>query len=219
MTQVDSKLHRETIELGTKFDQHANALKAKSDHRCFFTWSHGYITKKIGQHISLFNKPNDLMRLNKLFANDFLRTLPDSPHGDWVKAYKVCKGVMTAREAGFVHNMIHAQYGFELCAGCMAKVHINQDLKNALKKEQNVDAQDYGNVLILVNEGHFYAEKQLRGKLGATFAVMGQVPVMKFLKTSAERWRNDAWTQVMKTSVPKPTKDFATRYMRADGRG
>ena len=39
-----------------------------------------------------------------------------------------------------------------------AKVHISQDLRDALIQVKDVDSQDYGNILVFVLEGHLYAE-------------------------------------------------------------
>ena len=50
----------------------------------------------------------------------------------------------------------------ETCGACMANVHIRRDLRDALRKVRDVDPQDYGNILVLVNEGNLLAEIHLR---------------------------------------------------------
>lgn len=217
MATVDQQLMAQTLTLINQFDQAAARLEKAKDTRVFFTWSHGYITKKIYKCITLFNNPNSLLRLNLLFATDFIRAISGQPHGKWGNAFDACSGVKNVRDAGFVGEVFYRGGSFEICAACMAKVHINQDLKNALLKEKEVDDQDYGNVLILVNEGHFYAEKKLRGTGRATVFVMATILATKELKMSAELWRNQAFQEAYGRDVPKPTEDFGRKYREMTG--
>jgi hypothetical protein len=62
------------------------------DLRIFFTFAHGYITKKIGRHVELFANPNALMRLNDSFATTYLNAMNGAPHNDWQRAFRVCRG-------------------------------------------------------------------------------------------------------------------------------
>ncbi|MDJ0641373.1 MAG: hypothetical protein QNJ15_01015 [Erythrobacter sp.] len=217
MANYDQRLHKETLKIYEEMSSQGGVLKTNKDYRWFFTNSHAYITRQIHRHINLFKKPNDLMRLNSLFARDFLRSFK-TPHGRWKDAYEVCAGYKDAREAGFLSMLRYDSFSYEGCAACMAQVHITQDLRKALQQERGVSEVDYGNVLVFVNEGHFYSTKLLFGTGPAALRITGQLPIINFLGTTAERWRNEAWRSVMKTNVPKPTKDFTTRYYKAENR-
>jgi len=90
----------------------------------------------------------------------------------------------------------------------MAKVHISQHLHNALIQVKDVDSQDYGNILIFVLEGHLYAEVKSRRQIGGAFQFMISIPVMEWLKTNAEIWRNQIFEQVYKKNVPDVSQEF-----------
>lgn len=154
----NQELHNKTGELANRFKQTATRLEQNKDPRVFFTHAHGYITQQIHRHIDLFTKPDPLMQLNELFASDYLRAVNQIPHGKWKDAFDLCNGLKKANETSIIVNIGYVFTGLEYCAACMAKVHITQDLKNALFKVKDIDPQDYGNTLILVQEGNLYAE-------------------------------------------------------------
>jgi hypothetical protein len=218
MADIDPGLLQRTKDLGGQFDAAATRLMVTHDLRIFFTFAHGYITKKIGKHIGLFAAPNPLMRLNDMFATTFLAAINGAPHEGWERAFKVCAGLAKAENAGFVEFLAFAPMSFEVCGGCMAKIHITRDLKDALTKERGVDAQDYGNILIFVNEGHLYAEKMIRGAARAALMVMTSWPVMEKLNMNARVWRNQAFQDAYGKSVPEPDKAFIAAYHRGEGR-
>jgi hypothetical protein len=205
------------------FNAAETKLRKAKDLRLFFTLSHGYITKKIYKHIDLFNNPNSLMKLNDSFATAFLAAINGNPSGQWFSAFRICKSLEdnAVNAKGLVATLVMARYSasaLESCASCMAKVHISQDLKKALNEVQDVDIEDYGNILIFVTEGHLYAEAQCRGvSLGAVF-FMFSVPLMEWLNTNAKKWRNDAFEAVYHKKVPDPSQKFTNSYRKAEGR-
>ena len=100
----------------------------------------------------------------------------------------------------------------------MANIHITQDLRNALTRIQGVDAQDYGNILIFVNEGQLFAEVQVRGRAKASVMMMGSWPVMDQLKMNAKVWRNQAYKDAYGKDVPEPSPAFVSAYHKGEGR-
>ena len=218
MADVDTTLLGRTQYLSAQFESVAQRLRQTVDTRVFFVYAHGYITRKIGEHIDLFTKPNPLMRLNDQFATTFLAAINGAPHDGWQKAFRVCAGVDTPLKAGFVEFAMFSTGSFELCGACMAKIHIQRDLRAALNMVRDVDAQDYGNVLIFVTEGHLWAERMVRGQLAATLSMLGQVPIMDKLKMNAKVWRNQVFEEVYGTTVPEPSKSFTEAYQHAEGR-
>jgi hypothetical protein len=219
---IDGKLLARTKEIDVAFKTVAGRLAAAGDPRLFFTHAHGYITGKIAKHIKLFSKPNALMRLNDSFATVYLRAINGNPHPGWMEAFKICKAMEKAKDAqSFLERAVMAPYAataFETCGGCMAKIHISTDLKNALKSVKDVDPQDYGNILVFVIEGHLYAEVQVRGRAMGALMMMFSVPVMDWLNTNAKKWRNDAFLEVYNKAVPDPSSAFKAAYNRAEGR-
>lgn len=90
------------------------------------------------------------MRLNNCFATTYLNAINGSPHSDWQKAFRVCKGEQDAVRSGFIGLIFIGPIAFESCGACMANVHIKRDLRDALNKVTDVDPQDYANILIFV---------------------------------------------------------------------
>jgi hypothetical protein len=90
---IDQLLLERTNTLGSMLDLAAGRLAGPPiDLRIFFTFAHGFITKQIAKHIDLFVNPNALMRLNDRFASTYLNAINGSPHNDWQRAFRVCKG-------------------------------------------------------------------------------------------------------------------------------
>jgi hypothetical protein len=212
MADIDSKLLATTQDLGRQFDEAAKRLAGPPvDLRIFFTFAHGFITKKIGKHIDLFRAPNPLMRLNESFATTYLANLRGPPNANWEKAFKVCRGEMDAMRSGLAGTLALGATAYEVCGACMANIHINVDLKNALDHVRDVDAQDYGNVLIFVQLGNFYAEKQIRGAMGAALMIMTATPFQQWLKLDVKQWRNSVYEKsygLKPGSVPDPEPAF-----------
>lgn len=223
MAIVDNKLLARTKQLDVTFNSVAHRLAMNGDLRVFFTRSHGYITKKIAKHIDLFENPNSLMRLNEAFATVYLSAINGSPHQGWREAFRICEALdkNAIHAKGLLDSIIlwpYAVTALEKCAGCMAKVHISQDLRNALIQVKDVDSQDYGNILVFVIEGHLYAEVKSRGQIGGAFQFMISIPVMEWLKTNAKIWRNQVFEQVYKKKVPDPSPGFIAAYHKAEHR-
>jgi hypothetical protein len=219
MPQIDRTLLARTEELERKFDLAIAKLANTSalDLRIFFTMAHGYITGRIAQCVELFCNPNALMRLNDYFASEYLRAINGAPHADWNRAFRVCQAESSAVESGFVGLFFVGPIAAEACGACMASVHIKRDLRDALAKVRDVDAQDYGNVLIFVTEGNLYAESQLRGRpLGAAVFGLSQLFVNR-LNLNVKKWRNDVYKGAYGKAVPDPSNAFATAYRRLTG--
>jgi len=219
MADIDPQLLERTKTLGVMFDGLANSLVGPpTDLRIFFTFAHGYITKKIGKHIGLFSNPNALMRLNDSFASTYLAAMNGAPHADWQKAFKICKGEQDAVRSGFIGLIFIGPVAYESCGACMANVHIRRDLRDALNKVKDVDPQDYGNILIFVMEGNLYAEKMIRGRAKGALMVMTSLPFAAKLNLDVKQWRNEVFTQCYGKPVPDPSDAFAAAYHRGEGR-
>ncbi len=217
MANPSTELINETQILIGRFDRNIARLQQRPvDLRVFFTIAHAYITKCIFRNIDLFTAPDPLMRLNRDFATTFLNAIEGQPHPGWQRAFKVCSGVGSAARSGFGGLAVMGPTVFEQCAGCMANVHINMDLRQALHRERGVDAQDYGNVYIFVVAGNAYAELWLRGRAKA--AIVSTVGMIVGAKVSLDFkvWRNDVFEQSYGKSVPDPDPQFVSTVQ---GRG
>jgi hypothetical protein len=219
MTAIDRKLLDRTESLERQFDLAIAKLANSSlDLRIFFTMAHGYITGKIGRHIELFANPNALMRLNDSFATTYLHALNGMAHRDWQRAFRVCRAESDAVMSGFIGLIFMGPFAAESCGACMANVHINRDLRDALSKVRDVDAQDYGNILIFVQEGNLYAESQLRGRHLGSAAVMISQLFVKNLNLDVKQWRNKVFQDCYKRQVPDPSNTFAAAYNKQESR-
>jgi hypothetical protein len=215
MATVDPTLLARTKTLDNQFNKAIVRLADSAlDLRLFFTMAHGYITAKIAENIGLFNSPNSLMRLNDSFATTFLKALDGAPHNDWQRAFRVCRAESEAVRSGFVGMIFMGPVAAESCAACMASVHIKRDLRDALLAVRDVDAQDYGNVLIFVEEGNLYAESQLRGQALGTAATMLGLAFAPKLNIDVKKWRNDVFQDCYKIPVPSPSAAFVAAYRK-----
>jgi hypothetical protein len=195
----------------------ANLAAPPVDLRCFFTFAHGFITKSIAKHIDLFANPNALMRLNDCFATTYLDAINGTPHDDWQRAFRVCKGEQDAVRSGFVGLIFIGPIAFESCGACMANVHIKRDLRDALKKVTDVDPQDYGNILIFVMRGNLYAETKVPGVGKGALMVMTSLPFAPKLNLDVKAWRNQVFQDCYGKSVPDPASDFVAEVNRREG--
>jgi hypothetical protein len=214
---ADESLLKRTDELITMFDLAINKLKKDDDLRLFFTYAHGYITKKIRKHIDLFAAPNPLMRLNDSFASTYLNAINGTPHTGWQDAFKHCATLdetqVSTTPSGAPGPYVPVNLlAMEECGMCMAEVHINRDLKDALRAVKGVNAQDYGNVLIFVTEGNLFAEVQTRGQAVGSLAFMGSSFVGGKMNMSAKIWRNQVFKEVYGQDVPDPSPAFVAAY-------
>jgi hypothetical protein len=218
LAAIDQTLLDRTNALSTMFDNVARDLAAPPvDLRCFFTYAHGFITRNIAKHIDLFTNPNALMRLNDCFASTYLDAINGSPHHDWQRAFRVCKGEQDAVRSGFVGLIFIGPIAFESCGACMANVHIKRDLRDALKKVTDVDPQDYGNILIFVMRGNLYAETQIRGVARGALVIMTSLPFAPKLNLDVKAWRNQVFQDCYGKSVPEPSDAFVAEVNRRAG--
>lgn len=218
MASIDAALLARTKALGSMFDAAAGKLQGPPiDLRVYFTWAHSYITKEIAKHIDLFANPNALMRLNDCFATTFLTAINGSPHSDWQRAFKVCKGEQDAVQSGFIGMLFIGPVAFESCGSCMANVHIKRDLRDALTKVSDVDAQDYANILIFVMRGSIYAETRIRGAARGALFIMTSFPFAPKLNLDVKAWRNKVFEDVYGRTVPDPAASFVTEVNKREG--
>ena len=219
MASVDGVLLARTNSLAKQFDLAISNLASGSalDLRIFFTMAHGYITRKIGTHIDLFNSPNPLMQLNDSVATTYLNALKGAAHADWKRAFKVCKADSNAVESGFIGLIFVGPVAAEVCGACMAHVHIKRDLRDALIKVKDVDPQDYGNILIFVQEANLYAETQLRGQARGSAAVMVSGLFAGKLNLNVKEWRNSVFQDCYNKLVPDPSNEFVAAYNKRRG--
>jgi hypothetical protein len=217
---IDQQLLDRTDALVRMFDAAIMSLSDPLDLRIFFTFAHSYITRKIRKHIGLFSAPNPLLKLNDSFATTFLKAVNGTPEAGWQRAFRVCSGLRTTQQEGFMEAIFLAPISFETCGACMAAIHINQDLRNALIAVQGVDPQDYGNVLIFVSEGFLFAEVKIRGRARGALMVFTSGPFMqiKRLDMSAKLWRNQVFKDVYQQDVPEPSATFIDSYHKGEGR-
>jgi hypothetical protein len=216
MATVDPQLLARTKSLANLFDHAIVDLASSSslDLRIFFTMAHGYITKRIGENIDLFAQPNALMRLNDNFATTYLNALGGAPHTDWQRAFRVCKAESDAVSSGFIGLIFMGPIAAESCGACMANVHINRDLRDALLKISDVDAQDYGNILVFVQEGNLYAECELRGRALGSAVVAASVLFVDTLNLNVKEWRNKVFQDCYHKQVPDPSSEFVAAYAK-----
>jgi hypothetical protein len=218
MAAFDQSLLDRTNALGSSFDAAAMRLASPPiDLRCFFTFAHGFITKNIAKYVDLFTNPNALMRLNDCFATTYLNAINGSPHNDWQRAFRVCKGEQDAVRSGFVGLIFIGPIAFESCGACMANVHIKRDLRDALNKVTDVDPQDYGNILIFVMRGNLYAETRIRGVAKGALMVMTSLPFAPRLNLDVKAWRNQVFQDCYRKPVPEPSDTFVAEVNRRAG--
>jgi hypothetical protein len=218
MADIDQSLVARTNALVNRFNVAIARLAGPPvDLRVFFTFAHCYITKKIAQHIDLFANPNSLMRLNEIFATTYLNAIEGAPHADWQKAFNVCRGEQDAVRSGFIGLIFIGPVAFEGCGACMANVHINRDLKDALTQITDVDAQDYGNILIFVMRGNIYAETKIRGQAKGALMIMTSLPFAGKLNLDVKAWRNKVFKDCYGKDVPQPSDDFVSQVNKREG--
>lgn len=218
MADIDPALVSRTKSLGEQFDRAVATLGGPPiDLRVFFTLAHGYITKNIAKNIDLFANPNALMRLNDSFASTYLAAINGAPHSDWQRAFRVCRSEQDAVKSGFIGLIFFGPVVFEACGACMANVHIKRDLRDALRRVTDVDAQDYGNILIFVMRGNLYAETKIRGQGGAALMVMTSLPFASKLNLNVKTWRNQVFQDVYGQAVPEPADAFVAAVNKRAG--
>jgi hypothetical protein len=176
----------------------------QDDFRWFFGYAHAHITQQINQNLSLFQRPNELLRLNTHFAEEWLRAAKGQPHEAWREAFRRCQALKEASS-----ETISLVGELEFCGAAMANVHINVDLAAALSEVGCIPPADFGNMLVLVNQGNVAAIVRYRDPpIGAAEAI-----VMRFLAPAldldVEAWRNTAYQRICKTAVAPVQPGFS----------
>jgi hypothetical protein len=191
---VDPALLSENAKIAADMMGETLKLEKAGDIRWFFAYAHAVISGLIVANVEKFQQPNALLRLNRHFASEFLRSIKGAPHPGWMQAFKFCAALGKANLPG----------NTELCGAAMANVHINVDLRTALHEVGCLPPQDYGNVLVFVNRASLAALARMRGRgLGAAEAIMQRfsAPVTGL---DVKQWRNAAFMAVCKVPVPAP---------------
>ncbi|MBA2436047.1 MAG: DUF4157 domain-containing protein, partial [Chthoniobacterales bacterium] len=187
----------------------AEEFHRSDDLRWFFAFAHASITQQINQNLSLFQRPNALLRLNIHFAEEFLRAVYGQPHEVWQRAFRDCNAL--GRGAAATSALVGEA---ELCGAAMANVHINVDLTAALREVGCIPPSDYSNMLVFVNRGALAALVRLRGQaLGAAEAMVQHV-IAPLLDLEVRAWRNAAYSSVCNTQVPAVKPEFSSRIDR-----
>lgn len=202
-TPIDLSIMAKNKEIERQLLVAAENYYTKNDFRWLFAFAHGQITKQINQHISKFQRPNALMRLNLHFATQFLRAVNQQPHDGWKRAFKACQGLQQGAEDTSLLVL-----EVEFCGAAMASIHIHIDLAAALNEIGCIPPQDYGNMLVLVKRGSLAAQVRLRGRLlGAAEAILEQF-MAPLLKLEVKVWRNTVYKNACNLPVPNPDPKF-----------
>jgi hypothetical protein len=181
----------------------ADAYLARGDFRWFFTYAHGRITAQINANLIRFQRPNELMRLNIHFAEQFIRAIGGQPHDRWREAFRRCELLRThAADNVFLVGEV------EFCSAAMARVHISIDLAAALREVGCIPPSDYGNMLVFVNQGALAAAARYRGRYVGTAEVILQQLTAPLVDLEVKVWRNAAYQNVCGQPVPDPAPSF-----------
>jgi hypothetical protein len=197
---VDPSLLRRNRVIQKYLFDAADAYYAKEDLRWFFAYAHAMITLQINDNVGLFQRPNELLRLNMHFAEEFLRAVGHQEHRFWKHAFKLCQ-LLQDNPSVLVPE-------FELCAAQMASVHIHVDLAAAVREVGCVPPSDYGNMLILVNRGSLAAQVKLRGQRKGTAEALLQQLMAPLVNLDVKEWRNAVYTAACNSPVPDPETSF-----------
>lgn len=171
------------------------------DLRWFFSYAHGKITEQINKNIKIFEKPNDLLRLNIHFAETYIRAVNGQPHNQWREAFQYCESL---QNTGIF-------FGGEFCGARMAKVHIYIDLSIALREVGCISPKDYSNMLVFVNRSSLAALARLRGKAMGSAQSILQYFFSDWFNMNVEVWRNNVYEEVCHVPVPDVDANFSQK--------
>jgi hypothetical protein len=207
---LDDTLLSKNQLLAAQLMKRAALYRKQDDLRWFFTYAHGRISEQINLHIRAFERPNALIRLNMHFGSEYLRAISGLPHDQWKEGFLACKVIQTVDVV--LKTQPNAPFGLpletEACGAVMANIHIQIDLKNALSQVGCIPAQDYGNVLLFVQNGADDAIKQLQGEIPGTIEVALKSRLPDWLQME-KKWRNAVYEEVCQVPVPDPVPNFA----------
>jgi Family of unknown function (DUF5995) len=203
---VDPCLLAKNRELEQRMLSAADRYYAQQDFRWFFAYAHGKITEQINMHLSAFQRPNALLRLNIHFAQEFIKAVDGEPHEQWKKAFRVCKAFERgSADTAFLVGEV------ELCGAAMANVHIHIDLAAAIRDVGCIPQSDYGNMLVFVNRGALAATVRLRGKtIGVAETILSQLTA-PLVDLEVKSWRNAVYENACYATVPAVESDFVRR--------
>jgi len=185
----------------------AQAYLRAGDFRWFFALAHAHITRQINTNLTLFQRPNALLRLNLHFAEEFIRALNGQAHDGWKRAFQFCKVLeKNSRENPALVGEV------EFCGARMANIHIHVDLARALNEVGCIPPEDYGNVLVFVNRGALAATIELRGKfLGVSETIANQF-IAPLVDLDVKAWRNTVYQKTCNAVVPAPQQKFRPAF-------
>jgi hypothetical protein len=203
---LDPALVARSHLIETTLLREAESLRQRGDFRWFFTSAHAQITRLINKNIRSFQRPNALMRLNISFAEQFVRALWGQPHTSWRRAFSTCMALQNNAETN--HLLVGE---VEFCGAAMANVHIHIDLTDAINTVGCIPPEDYGNMLVFVNQGALTAAVALRGRAIGALEMMLQQLIAPMVDLEVKAWRNAAYRDICQIPVPDPNPAFRPR--------
>jgi hypothetical protein len=200
---VDPELLSHNRAIAAQLRLIADDFYRRGDFRWFFTYANSQVARQIVDNVSVFQRPNALLRLNIHFAEAYLRAAEGNGSDVWRQAFEICSRLEIASE---VVDELRGEV--ELCGATMASVHIQVDLANALEAVGCIPPADFSNMLVLANRGALAALVRLRGRaVGAAEAMLNAL-VGPALGLDVKAWRNAAYQSVCNTPVPPVERGF-----------
>jgi hypothetical protein len=201
--QVDPVLRGRNQDIEDGLFAVAEDYYGQNDFRWFFGYAHAQITRQINQNLSLFQRPNELLRLNIHFAEEWLRAAGGQPHEAWREAFQRCQAL---QQASSETSLLVGE--LEFCGAAMANVHINVDLAAALSEVGCIPPADYGNMLVFVNRGNLAAIARYRGQAVGAAETIVQNILGPALDLDVKSWRNAAYQRICNTAVTPVQSGF-----------
>lgn len=200
--KVDPGLLQLNKNIEAQLMSSADAYFSNKDLRWYFTYAHALITSRINNNITLFQRPNALIRLNISFAEEFLMAVNNQPSEFWQLAFKKCRAFDKA--GGVLVGET------ELCGASMANVHIHIDLANALKTVGCIPPADYGNMLVFIKQAALVATRRLRGPFVAEAElILNDLVFGPVTGLEVKAWRNAVYGETCNAEVPSPEDKFS----------
>jgi len=175
------------------------------DLRWMFSFAHYRSTHLLRINPGEFYAPDALFEMNNQFAKAFI-VAAQSAQGPWKEAFAQCQAVGAA-EVEMRTACLRTAPVLPLpkiCAGAMAKVHINIDLANALRSVGCGDVTDFGNVLVFVEQAACEALEIADGGLKGPI----YCELKKLLLPLDREWRNAVYKAQCGVPVPRPELAF-----------
>jgi len=226
MASVDRELLDRNLRMQTDLWHVSERYRTAADARWMFAFAHFRITQQINQALIaspwVFREPNALLRFNLAFASAFMTAVSVMVTPPWKKAFAECAFAESVRSINAAHWPTLSTTSSEaianrdnasavlVCAVAMANAHINTDIVNALRNIGCIDRNDYGNILLFVEQGAKDAICRLQGLvLGSTMNYLKQL-----MLPLDEIWRNAVYEQYCGRPVPRVETAFLQQIDR-----